>query len=85
MVIFTVGFVCGVSVGFMVVSMDIFHVGFVFHFMVGVMIGLLAALFCLGVVGTVFDHFPKTPWRALIAQSCSSQISVCASLRAHVE
>ena len=84
MVIFTVVVVCGVTVGFMVDSIDIFHVGFVCSFLVGVMVGLLAALLRCGVVGTIFDHCTKIPWRALIARSCSSHISVGASLSAHV-
>ena len=84
MIIFTVGFVCGAKVGFMVGSMDIFYVGFVCRFLVAVMVGLLASLLCCGVVGTVFDHFPKIPWRALIARSCLSDTSVGASLSAHV-
>ena len=84
MVIFTVGFVCGVIVGFIVGSMDIFRVGFVYRFMNGVMVGLLAALLRRGVVGIIFDHCTKIPWRALIAQSCLSHISVGASLSAHV-
>ena len=59
MVIFNVGFMCVVTVGFMVGSMDIFCVGFVCRFIVCVMVGLLADFLRRGVVGTVLTIVRK--------------------------
>ena len=45
-----------------------------FSFPVGSLGGLMGALFCWGYVGTFLVHFPKSLWRALIAQSFLSHI-----------